>query len=410
MSDAGGPRFLPQIESLRGLAALSVAFAHCGIVLLMYDGTIGPNRPNVGAAWLLLPFDYLLNARAAVVVFFVISGLVLAMALDRQPAHRSPIRLAGFVARRALRLYPAHIAALCLFLPLAGLTIFQIPIHDPGGLEGPGPSLEYWAGRSVYGSFDTGTFLSNAALLSNYYNPPIWTLQVELIGGLCLPFFAALSRAGRLGADIVAIALLFMIGAWLDRSLGYPTLLVYLPAFYLGCMARTHGRRLAALAGRHARGPIALVGVALLLLVVPEALVGPAYAHQLILLSMALASFAIVSALAWTSSRAIGAVLLNPAARWVGRVSYSFYLWHALIMFAVVRLELAILPGELFGRWDQVLRALTFLVSTGIALAIAGFSYRWIERPFIGVGKRLGSSRPAAPADVMPALEAAPSR
>jgi peptidoglycan/LPS O-acetylase OafA/YrhL len=407
MSAAAGPRFLPQIESLRGFAALSVAFAHCGIVLLMYDGTIAPNRANAAAAWLLLPFDYLLNARAAVVVFFVISGLVLAMALDRQPAHRSLARFGGFLGRRALRLYPAHVAALCLFLPLAGLTIFQIPIHDPGGLEGPGPSLEYWAGRSVYGSFDAGAFLGSAALLGNYYNPPIWTLQVELIGALCLPFFAALSRAGRLGADLASVALLFAIGAWLDRSLGFPTMFVFLPAFYLGCMVRTHGRRLAALASGHARGPAALVGIAILLLVVPEALVGPVYAHQLILLSMAIAAFGIVSALAWTSSRAIEAVLLNPAARWVGRVSYSFYLWHALIMFAVVRLELAMLPGELFGRWDQVLRGLTFLVSSSLALAMAGLSYRWIERPFIALGRRIGS--PAAPLPGTP-LEAAPSR
>ncbi|HEX8364001.1 MAG TPA: acyltransferase [Allosphingosinicella sp.] len=404
MSDAGGPRFLPQIESLRGFAALSVAFAHCGIVLLMYDGTIAPNRPNAAAAWLLLPFDYLLNARAAVVVFFVISGLVLAMALDRQPAHRSLVRLGGFLGRRALRLYPAHVAALCLFLPVAALTIFQIPIHDPGGLEGPGPSLEYWAGRSVYGSFDPGAFIASAALLGNYYNPPVWTLQVELIGALCLPFFAALSRPGRLGLDLASVVILFAIGASLDRGLGYSTMFVFLPAFYLGCMVRTHGRRLAALASARSHGPGALVATALLLLVVPEALVGPVYAHQLILLSMAVASFAIVSALAWTSSRAIETVLLNPAARWVGRVSYSFYLWHALVMFAVVRLELAILPGELFGRWDQVLRALTFVVSSGIALAVAGLSYRWIERPFIALGRRTGA--PAPPLSATP-LEAA---
>lgn len=409
MSDAGGPRFLPQIESLRGFAALSVAFAHCGIVLLMYDGTIAPNRANLAAAWLLLPFDYLLNARAAVVLFFVISGLVLAMALDELPAHRSLARLGGFLGRRMLRLYPAHIAALCLFVPLAGLTIFRIPIHDPGGIEGVGASLEYWAGRSVYGSLDAGAFLGSAALLSNYYNPPIWTLQVELIGALFLPFFAALSRAGRLAPDLAAVVLVFAIGAWVDSRIGYPTLFVYLPAFYLGCMVRTHGRRLAALAGRHARAPAALVGAALLLLVVPEALVGPFYAHRFILLSMAVASFAIVSALAWSSSRALAAILLNPAARWAGRVSYSFYLWHALIMFVVVRLELAMLPGALFGRWDQVLRGLTFLVSTGIALGIAGLSYRWIERPFIALGRRLGRSRPGESDNAPPAL-AAPSR
>ena len=404
MSDAGGPRFLPQIESLRGFAALSVAFAHCGMVPHLYEQA-SPNAINSAFALLFIPFDYLINARAAVIVFFVVSGLVLALSLDKKPAHRSLSGFGGFLGRRMLRLYPAHLAALLLFVPLAGLTIFQIPIHGPARIEVPGPTLIHWAGRAVYGDFQSYQFVATAALWSNWYNPPVWTLAIELLAALCLPFFALWSRAGRLGPDLAIVIVLFGAGVWLDSAPRLPVLFIYLPAFYLGCMVRTHGPRLAAAAGERAGGPAILLAGSLLLLVGPEAILGPSTAHQLVVMAMAVAAFGVVAAVAWTSGAILKAILLNPAARTLGRLSYSFYLWHALVMFALVRLELAIVPEAAFARWDHVLKALTFLASTGIAVAIAALSYRWIERPFIALGRRIGS--PAAP---LGALEAAPSR
>lgn len=406
MSDFGGPRFLPQIESLRGFAALSVAFAHCGMVPHLYEQP-SPNVINSAFARLFIPFDYLINARAAVVVFFVVSGLVLSLSLDRKPAHRSLFGFGGFLGRRMLRLYPAHLFALLLFVPLAGLTIFQMPIHGPARIEVPGATLIHWAGRSVYGDFQTFQFLATAALWSNWYNPPVWTLAIEVVAALCLPLFAAWSRAARLGPDLAIVAFLFGAGVWLDSAPLIPVLFVYLPAFYLGCMVRTHGRRLAAAASGRAPGPAMLLACSLLLLVGPEAIVGPSTGHQLVVMLMSVAAFGVVAAVAWTSGPIIKAMLLNTAARALGRLSYSFYLWHGLVLFALVRLELAMVPEAAFARWDHVLKALTFLVSTGVALAIAALSYRWIERPFIALGRRIGP--PAAPLPAA-ALEAARSR
>ncbi|MEA3066193.1 MAG: hypothetical protein QOJ27_2654 [Sphingomonadales bacterium] len=388
--------FLPQIESLRGIAALTVAYAHCGLILVLSgDGPVTVPNAFLGR-FLLEPLDLVANARAAVVVFFVVSGLVLALALDRTVPRGRIRAVPAFLARRALRLYPAHIAALLLFVPLASATVYRLPVLDPSRLASP--LLDGWFSARLYPEIDWNLFARTLALAANSYNPVVWTLFVELVGALCLPVFAALSRPGRLAIDLPALAILAGLGVAVDA----PGLLafadIYLPAFYLGCMARTHGRRWAAAARR--RLPYgALLGLCFVLLVLPEAKVGPQVAHDFILLGMALASFGLVSLLAWGTSPATERVMLHPWARFLGRVSYSFYLWHSLLLLAFVRILLAILPTSFLVPWDQFIKAATFAVTTLATLAVASLSYRWIERPFLALGRNLTGRRlPAATA------------
>ncbi|MEA3052276.1 MAG: hypothetical protein QOG72_1179 [Sphingomonadales bacterium] len=379
--------FLPQIESLRGIAALTVAYAHCGIILVMSgDGPVTVPNALLGR-FLLEPLDLAANARAAVVVFFVVSGLVLALALDRTAPGGAIRAVPPFLARRALRLYPAHIAALLLYVPLVSATLSGLPILDPSRLASP--LLAGWFSAQLY-PVNWDLFARTLALAANTYNPVVWTLFVELVGALCLPLFAALSRPGRLAIDLPALAVLAGFGLFVKA----PGLLafadIYLPAFYLGCMARTHGRRWATAA--RGRLPYSvLLALAFVLLVLPEALVGPETAHDLVLLGMAAASFGLVSLLAWGTSPATERVMLHPAARFLGQVSYSFYLWHSLMLLALARILLAVLPTSVLVPWDQFIKAATFAVTALAALAIASLSYRWIERPFLALGRNLGS-------------------
>jgi peptidoglycan/LPS O-acetylase OafA/YrhL len=81
---------------------------------------------------------------------------------------------------------------------------------------------------------------------------------------------------------------------------------------------------------------------------------------------------------------------LEPMAT-LGRISYSTYLFHAVV------LDLPI--------WRDVPRLLMFLAVCAITVAISLFTYRWIERPFIRLSKRLAhfeSSGPDRNVDVKP--------
>jgi len=157
-------------------------------------------------------------------------------------------------------------------------------------------------------------------------------------------------------------------------------------------MVRTHGRRFAALLGRVWGGQGLGFAASFLLLVGPAAALGPEYDRLAIDLNMAVAGFGLVSIIAWGTSPTLSRLTLNPVSRAMGRLSYSFYLWHDLILFAFTRLLFAtVLPATL-ARWYPAVLLGTVLVTMPVAFGIAALSYRWIERPFVAFGRYLAGS------------------
>src|SRR5262245_26063246 len=106
MSSSRADGFNHRLESLRGLAAMMVAFGHAFLVI---DGRIFSG------------LFYVFNGHAAVTLFFVLSGYVLGLALRRAegPVGREYVR---FGIRRILRIYPAFVIG-TLFV-LVGLRPF----------------------------------------------------------------------------------------------------------------------------------------------------------------------------------------------------------------------------------------------------------------------------------------------
>jgi peptidoglycan/LPS O-acetylase OafA/YrhL len=91
-----GSSFNPALESLRGLAALGVAWTHGGMVFTL---TSPVDYPTLGTIrnWLILA----LPAGASVTLFFALSGYVLGLALIRDGDYLR------FVIRRLYRIFPA---------------------------------------------------------------------------------------------------------------------------------------------------------------------------------------------------------------------------------------------------------------------------------------------------------------
>ena len=88
----------------------------------------------------------------------------------------------------------------------------------------------------------------------------------------------------------------------------------------------------------------------------------------------------------------LGRVLENPVMRWIGRLSYSLYLWE---FFFVYYRDVPITLGV----WQ------TFPVNLIAAVVCAAASYYLVERPLVRVGHRLA---PAMPRDAMDRASAAP--
>jgi peptidoglycan/LPS O-acetylase OafA/YrhL len=81
----------------------------------------------------------------------------------------------------------------------------------------------------------------------------------------------------------------------------------------------------------------------------------------------------------------LGRLLEHPVMRWIGRLSYSLYLWEFFFVYY---------PGvpTTLGVWQK------FPVNLIAAVACAAASYYLVERPLIRVGHKLA---PAMPRNVM---------
>jgi peptidoglycan/LPS O-acetylase OafA/YrhL len=117
------------------------------------------------------------------------------------------------------------------------------------------------------------------------------------------------------------------------------------------------------------------------------------------LLIQSVAAFAIISLLVWPGDERPFACLDHRWMQWNGRLSYSFYLWHYIILTVTVRMVYAAdvaanLPQRL------ALFAGIELLTLATALAVAQLSYSYVEEPFIRWGRRLdgwagrGAARP----------------
>src|SRR5690349_14633266 len=100
---------IDKLDSIRGIAAMAVVFGHCW-------GSLPPPRPG---SWLFYfaasPLALLRDGIDAVVVFFVLSGLVLAP---------------PFLAARPRRYWPFVIRRICrIWIPYAVVLIVAVALY-----------------------------------------------------------------------------------------------------------------------------------------------------------------------------------------------------------------------------------------------------------------------------------------
>ena len=143
---------LNALESMRGIAALSVAIYHCRIGIFS-DLTFISN------AWMMVDF------------FFVLSGFVIA--LNYQSTLRSFKDLYNFQLKRFFRLYPLHILTLVIFLAIEILKYFA---EIKFGMEATNPAFT---------SNNRYSFTSHLFLIQNFtskdltWNYVSWSISAE---------------------------------------------------------------------------------------------------------------------------------------------------------------------------------------------------------------------------------------
>ena len=330
------------------------------------------NEPLIGV--ILYAMKALFNGHGAVVMFFVISGFVLSLSLASGPQAATPAARRFFTAR-LLRIYPAVVATIVLFA-----IVYRV-----FGVALAGSQAEHYT---------AGGLLRHMLLLDFAINGVLWSLQLEVLAVPAIFFLYFVGR--RWGpAPILALAIV-LAGASFTKSysrlLGAdsPGLGLFY-AFFIGMLVPSQGPRLGAVIKRREAMIIALAATAAFILARP--VIG--WASNFAPLVEAIASAVLLITMTYGPDLSGYRPLEWRPVRFLGRISYSFYLLHPLTLLVLWSMP-ATVDSLLAFEIPSPLLVLGLLVASTLAIMpLATASYRWVERPCIQLGRRLGGARRA---------------
>ncbi len=380
MTDARAPSRLIALDSLRGLAASLVLVYHCWAAAAAREriGMIAPpsfwapgNSGNILLRALAAFFEM---GRAAVIIFFVLSGFVLARSLLDQR-----MRYRDFLLKRILRIYPAF----------AVVILASFALHWRIGAPQPAGSvlLERIAtpGMSVLDLLATLAMWGTARSVD--LDLVVWSLVHEMRISFAFPFLLLAVRA-RSGSLILFAGLSLVCGLTLHTMTGRipygffevtfaQTFAVtgYFAVFFAAgaWLAIEHARIMSRLERLAPACRAALLPVACLIL-----LKGDRGAEQIasIMVDWAhgVAALIIIAVIASTSP-AQG--LTGTGLLWLGRISYSLYLVHLPIIYVIYELAPSLHP------------LLASAIIVAVSLACADILARVVEFPCIALSRRL---------------------
>ncbi len=164
------PSHVNNFDLIRLLLAAAVVVAHM-VALLPAD--YGP----------VATFTGIFGGGNAVDCFFVISGYLIFQSYNRSRTARS------YAVKRARRIYPALFATIIL-CALAGAALTTLPLREyvPGALRYVGFNLVFmtFKQQTLPGVFENAPY--------HYVNGPLWTLKVEVMFYIAVPFIVWFAR------------------------------------------------------------------------------------------------------------------------------------------------------------------------------------------------------------------------
>lgn len=359
-------RHYPQLDALRGIAALMVVINHFVLV---------------GPLWWIprSPLRILALGHEAVILFFILSGFVLTLHLmsDRRVTYRD------FVIKRVCRIYLPYLCV--LFMAFSAINLINIEPVDWAGS---------WFNNVWTGSFSGREVLDHLLFVGQYQAnrvlPVIWSLIYEMRISLAMPlvviivsrfstrtclaaalFISLVSFFFAMGKDVGKTSSPTFSGDWVMTA-------HYLGMFIVGATLAFHraswqrwlskGNRSIGVLG----GSLALFFLSRSVMSITTGVIG-----QYIFDWSVVAGAAGIVCTSISSKRFTSMLARRPIV-FLGTISYSLYLTHTVVLLAVVHLMPA--PGS---AW------LAITMATVLVLPVAAVTHFAIERPSILLGKFL---------------------
>jgi hypothetical protein len=368
------------LDSWRGIAALLVAIFHLNILSAIYG------------------LDFIRNAYLFVDFFFVLSGFVITHSYADRLG--TPEGVATFVIRRLGRLWPLHVVVLLALLIVESARAISVA-RGASFINPP------FTGATSFHSILTNLVFGQSFGIEQRltWNSPSWSICAEFWTYLV---FATVVLAGATGLRHVRFATETLLVAIL---VGSAAILVSLSphgidaTYDLGFVRCLYGFlvghltyrlwRAASLA-RFTTGLLMELGavIAAILYVSAAGHTGYSFLAPLV--------FAVVVFVFSFEDGAISRLMLNRGNAWLGRISYSIYMWQAFIIFNFVDRPVSMIEkmtghsytivqsaGSALGSeatklivfGGRLMPLVATLLFVGLLIAVASVSYYLIEKP-----------------------------
>lgn len=342
-------REIDSLTAVRGFAASWVVLYHFWPWLVILFPALGYLSAVAEMGFLAVPF------------FFILSGFILSY--NYASLFNSLRREAylQFLAKRLIRIYPVH--AFTLLIVLAMVLVSR----------GVGWELD-WSGYTLE------TFIENCFLVQTWvpdfylnWNYPSWSISSEWFAYIWFPFACVLTGKflGRYRSALIASLAAYLTAILiyhLPTDLPFKTLIIVCPTFFLGMCIYY-------LVSSGPDGPV-------IWRYMPEALLVVVAASCFLpnwttVICAMLAEFSLI--IFWLARLGNGCSIFwtNRFSHYLGKVSYSVYMAHALALKVIVR----VLPAEHFQHssvWSR--SGVVGLYATLIAFFCLG-TYYLVEAP-----------------------------
>ena len=369
---------IPILTPLRGIAAICVAFFHARLVIF-------PQWKDT-----LIEYTHFLeNSYLWVDLFFILSGFVI-MHVYQNTFFKGInfYNWSKFMGLRFSRIYPLFLATLLVlvawetFKYIANIGFYGGALFDGWRMSGI-PAFQ--------GPFNRGdALIPNIMMLQGVlekdlsWNISSWSLSVEWLSYMVFPFLVPVLMQKKVSLAIPVLFIISLVAinshhGSLDITGGVLAYLRALSSFALGTWMCTI--TLSEKTKERINSDMLLLVIFLMCI---YALHLPALPFNDVFIIMVFALLVFISAQQQQRNTVIFKLFDNKVTQFLGDISYSLYLWHAVILLVGIEIINLLLPQQLV-LWHLQTRWISAIVGgffyMAVVLVISTFSYYYLEKP-----------------------------
>lgn len=368
---------LSELDSIRGLAAVTVVIGHFFVIFPSFAQiTHGQNNFGWENLFKYSPLHIFWSGHEAVILFFILSGFVLALPfyLDK------PFSYPAYLIKRVCRIYlPYFCAVIIAFL-------LKIALYS-----GSIPYLSSWFNNIWHRDITWDNILDHLLLIGDFpnylYNPVLWSLVHEMRISLIFPFIVLLIKRFHWGWSLSIGYLIYYLGFQLQGNSvylfgstnDYFITVKYSYMFIIGAVLAKHHQQIGTWLRRiHVRFRFFFLLFAITLYISKWLFYEWQWVRESFYNDLLIAVGGSCLLLIGLYSKRTSRFLLQRFIQFLGRISYSLYLYHVLILLSMIHLLTPYLP--------------LWAILTITPFVIFGFTYllyRYVEQPSAQLGRTL---------------------